>query len=236
MRQRGFTVLEVMLASTLLAVFLAALFGLIWSTANFRNLVEEKTAPNSVGPVVLDRIVEDLENILVEPYKEFDALKAELDSVGGTDAAVLDFVTTTDSRSRVQIDREYVVSSICEVGYRVRRSETADGLFAIYRREDFGVDDEPLEGGKFYKLADRVVEFTIHWFDEDPGDPDAWEDAALEEWDAEKEKGLPWACKITLKLMPNVELDSNGEPVDDVEEITFIRYVAFKSRFDQVPQ
>jgi len=128
-----------------------------------------------------------------------------------------------------------VRARICEVGYRLRRSETADGLFALYRREDFGVDDKPLEGGKFYKLCDRVVEFRIDFFAEDPGDPDSDEADGVLEWDAEREKGLPWACRVTLSIMPPVELDDNGDPVADVEPLEFVRYVTFVERFDVRP-
>jgi len=156
--------------------------------------------------------------------------------VGGTDTTELDFATVVTSRSRVEIDGEFHSSAVCEVGYRMRRSERYDGLYALYRREDFGVDSEPFEGGKFYKLADRVVEFRIDFFEEDPGKPEGDEALGIMDWDAKEKKGLPYAARITLVIQPPVERDDRGDPVEEVSDIAFIRYVPFASRADDSAQ
>ncbi len=231
-RADGLTVLEVLLAATLLLIFLGSLFGLVWATADFRDRIERTSAPYAIGPPVLDLIAEDLRHALLEPYEDFDAFKAEGDTMGGADTTKVDFVTAVASRSKVEVDREWVRSAICEVGYRLRRSETADGLFALYRREDFGVDDKPLEGGKFYKLCDRVTQFRIDFFAEDPGSPDSDEAEGELDWDAETEKSLPWGCRVTLSIMPPVELNDRGDPIADVDPLEFVRYVTFVQRFD----
>jgi len=228
----GLTVHEVLVASAILLWFLGMVFGTVFMTASFRDSIERQVAPYGIGPPVLDLVCEDLRHALIEPFEDLDAFKAEGDTAGGADTTKIDFVTVVHSRSKVEVDREWVRSSICEVGYRLRRSETEDGLFALYRREDFGVDDKPLEGGKFYKLCDRVTEFRIDFFAEDPGSPDSDEADGQLEWDAETEKRLPWACRVTLSIMPPVELDDRGDPVEDVEPLEFVRYVNFVERFD----
>ena len=233
-RDAGLTVLEVLVASALLLMFLTGLFGMVWATVDFRDRIERQSAPYGVGPPVLDLICEDLRHALIEPYEDLDAFKAEGDTAGGADTTTIDFVTVVMSRSKVEVDREWVRSALCEVGYRLRRSESAEGLFALYRREDFGVDDKPLEGGKYYKLCDRVVEFRIDFFGEDPGTPDSDAADGELEWDAETEKKLPWACRVTISIMPPVELDDRGDPIADVEPLEFVRYVNFIQRFDAV--
>ena len=58
----GLTVLEVLIASALLLMFLSSVFGLIWSLADRRAAMEFQTAPYSIGPPVLELVCEDLRN------------------------------------------------------------------------------------------------------------------------------------------------------------------------------
>ncbi len=227
------TLLEVMAATAILGMFLMSVYALVWSTLKTRDDIEEAALPYTAGPVVLQRVLDDLRGAIVEPFKDYDAFRATTESTGD-DSAVIDFVTTVDSRVRVEQDEEWLKSAVCEVGYRIRRSETAEGLFALYRREDFGVDDEPLEGGKFYKVVDRVKTFRIDWFEEDTkGEPAGDEAEGVPEWDAKKEKRLPWACRVTLVLVGDELADDEGDVVEDAKEYTFLAYVAFASRFDK---
>lgn len=233
---RGMTLLEVLLASAILAGFFAMVYAIVAATLERRSAIEESALPYAIGPVVMERVTRDLESACIEPYKEFDAFHAEADSVNGETTTRVDFVTTVRSRSRVKIGDEWVKASVNEVGYRCRRSETAQGLMALYRREDLGVDDEPHSGGRYFKLADRVKTFRIDWFAEDPGDPKDDESKGEEEWDAKKEKRLPWGCRVTLVVAGDVELDERGRPISDATEYHFVTYVAFPSRFDKADQ
>ena len=229
----GLTLLELLVASALLAVFFASVYGLVEGTLEVRKAIEEKATPYAVGPVVMDRIVEDLRGALVEPYKDLDVFHAENETVASETSTKLDFVTVVPSRSRVKVQREFVKARVNEVGFRLRRSETAQGLGALYRREDLGVDEEPLAGGKYYKLCDRVKTFRIDWFAEDPGDPTTDEGKGEEEWDAKKEKKLPYACRITLTLVGETDVDERGRPLEDAPEYTFSTFAVFAARHDK---
>jgi type II secretory pathway component PulJ len=235
-RAAGLTLLEVLVATALLTVFFAEVYSLVSSYVKTRNMIEERATPYAVGPVVLDRIVEDLRAAIVEPYKDGDAFHAEVETINGEAATKLDFVAAVPSRARVKVGREMVKAALNEVGYRMRRSETASGLGALYRREDLGVDEEPLQGGAYYKLADRVKEFRIDWFAEDAGDPETDDAKGEEEWDAKKEKKLPFACRITLKLLGDTAVDEQGRPLEDAPEYVFITYHVFASRADKADQ
>lgn len=232
----GLTLLELLVASALLAVFFASVYGLVEGTLEVRRAIEEKATPYAVGPVVMDRIVEDLRGAVLEPYKDLDVFHAENESPTGETSTKVDFVTVVPSRSRVKVQREFVKARINEVGYRMRRSETAQGLGALYRREDLGVDEEPLEGGKYYKLCDRVKTFRIDWFAEDPGPPDGDDAKGEEEWDAKKEKRLPFACRVTLTLVGDSEVDERGRPLEEVPEYAFTSFLVFASRHDKADQ
>ena len=235
-RAAGLTLLEVLVATALLGVFFVSVYSMVAATVKIRNQIQDEATPYAVGPVVIDRIVEDLRAATVEPYKDGDAFHAEVETINGEAATKVDFVTCSPSRARVKVGRELVKAHLNEVGYRLRRSETASGLGALYRREDLGVDEEPLAGGAYYKLADRVKEFRIDWFAEDAGDPTTEDAKGEEEWDAKKEKKLPFACRITLKLLGESAVDDQGRPLEDAPEYVFVTYHAFASRADKADQ
>lgn len=232
---RGLTLIEVLVATALLGVFLTSVYTLVAATVNLRNRLEDEATPYAVGPVVIDRIVEDLRAATIEPYKDGNAFHAEVETVHGEAATKLDFVAASPSR-REQVGREWVKSRLNEIGYVLRPSKTVDGLGALYRREDMGVDEQPLAGGKCYKLADRVKEFRIDWFAEDGGDPESDDAKGEEEWDAKKEKKLPFACRITLTLMGETAVDDRGRAIEDAPEYHFVTYHVFASRYDKADQ
>jgi len=70
--ESGLTVLEVLLASTLLLMFMSALFGLVWSTATFRDTLERQVRTFEVGPPVLDIVAADLTHALTKSFKDSD--------------------------------------------------------------------------------------------------------------------------------------------------------------------
>jgi prepilin-type N-terminal cleavage/methylation domain-containing protein len=231
-RAAGLTLLELLVATALLAVFFASVYSLVSSTISIRDAIEDEATPYAVGPAVMHLVTDDLRGLVVEPYKDNDVLKAEVERVGGDECTKMDFVTTTPSRRRVKVQNEWVKARINEVGYRVRKSETDEErrLLALYRREDVGVDEDPREGGKYYKLADRVKQFKVDWFSKDPIEPDGEDAKGEEEWDAKKEKQqpVPWACRVTLVLV--------GESADSEEqppEYAFSTFVVFPNRHDK---
>jgi type II secretory pathway component PulJ len=227
-----FTLIELIVASVVAAVFFLGVFSIVLTMLDQRQHIEESALPYNTAPAVLDRLTEDLRNAVYRPYNGGDVFHAERENVNGEEVTRLQFVAAVSSRRKFEVDREQVRAYINEIGWRCRRSETRDGLIAIYRREDPGVDDKPLEGGKYAKVVDGVVAFSIDFFPNDPGSPEDEGAKGEEEWDAKKDDGLPWACRITLSLMPQYDTDENGQPVSDVppEPLEFRTYVVFPTR------
>ena len=226
----GMTLLEVLIASALLAVCFIVVFAVVWTTIITREVIEEKALPYSTGPVVMQRIVEDLQLFQVE---DFDATKdAFKGSASRPEDTRLDFVAAVPSRDRVLVKDEWVRAAVTETGYRLRRSESDSDLYALYRREDLGVDSEPSEGGKYFKLCDRVRTFTIDWYAEDPGEPGGDDAEGVPDWDAKKEGKLPWGCRITLVLAGSESLDDDGE-LRGPRDYPFQTFVPFRTRFDK---
>lgn len=227
----GMTLIELLAASAVLFLLFTAVYALVLSSLRMREGVEQASRPFAVGPVVMQRVTEDLRNALVEPFTDKDAFRGATESVAGETVSNVDFITSVPSRTLVEIDDEWVESGYCEVGYKLRRSEQDSDLMALYRREDFGVDDKPFEGGKFYKVCDRVRSFRIDYFKDDPGDPGGDDAEGEEEWEGKKERRLPWACRVSLVL---VEPEGSFSEDEELKQYHFIRYVAFPSRRDRV--
>jgi prepilin-type N-terminal cleavage/methylation domain-containing protein len=233
-RDAGLTLLEILFASTLLAVLFAYVYALVAGTLEIRNTIEQLATPYAVGPAVMDRISEDLRCSVLDGTIGFDSFKAERVTEFGEDATKLDFVADVPSRARVKVEGAYVKARVNELGYRVRRSETAQGLLALYRREDLGVDEEPLEGGVYYKLADRVKSFRLDFFADGDGDPESADDGkGEEEWDGKTKKKLPWAARVTLVLVGRPVVDDEGHAVEEVEEYPFTTFVVFPTWHDK---
>lgn len=225
---RGFTLVEVLVGALVLGIFISFVYGAALSAFQVREVVQSTTAAITTGSVAVDIVARDLECALLRPFEGGDAFKAEDE---GADRARLDFVTTTDSRGQEEFHKVLLRSDVTEVGYRTRTGD--DGL-VLYRREQFGVDDKPLEGGDWFKVADGVKTFRIEWFEKDPSeDQAAGPVEGLAEWDAKGKHRLPRAAKITLVLEGQ---SSDPAKADTKSEFRFTRWVVLPGADDTLPE
>ena len=224
---RGFTLVEVLVGALVLGIFVSFVYGAVVSAFQVRSVVQTTTSALATGTMAIEVVARDLENAFWRPIEEFDAFKAEEE--GGERAKVL-FLTTTDSRSQAEIERVLVRSDVCEVGYRTRQAE---GGLALYRREDFAVDDRPLEGGDWYKVANGVREFRIEWFESDPSAEEKADEEGVYEWDAKQKKGIPRAARIVLVLEG---ASSDPARADETMTFRFTRWVLLPGADDADPK
>jgi prepilin-type N-terminal cleavage/methylation domain-containing protein len=226
-RERGFTLVEVVVGALVLGIFVSFVYGAVVSAFRVRNVVQSTTSAMSRGTMAIEILARDIESAFSRPIEENEYFKAEED--GGR--AVLDFLTTTDSRRQEEFDRRLLRSDVTEVGYRIRQGESG---YTLYRREQFGVDDRPLEGGDYYKVIDGVKEFTIDWFEKDPSEEGGDEDRdAVTEWDSKEKKKLPRAGKIVLILDGK---SSDPEKAEETVEFRFTRWVVLPGSHDKEPK
>jgi prepilin-type N-terminal cleavage/methylation domain-containing protein len=222
----GFTLVEVLVGALILGIFVSFVYGAVVSAFQVRTVVQTTTSALATGSMAVEIVARDLENAFGRPVQGGDFFKA--DEEGG-DRARLAFLTTTDSRVQEEVDRALVRSDVTEVGYRTRQGE--QGL-VLYRREQFGVDDKPLEGGDWYKVAGGVQEFRVEWFEKDPSEEggDADRDA-LKSWNAkEKEGKLPRAARIVLVLEG---ASSDPSHPDELMTYRFTRWVLLPGADDK---
>ena len=226
-RQAGFTLVEVVVGALVLGIFISFVYGAVVSAFRVRNVVQSTTSAMAKGTMAIEIIARDIEAAFSRVIEDGDVFKAEMDG----DRAVLNFIATTDSRRQEEFDRRLLRSDVTEVGYRLRQGENG---YTLYRREEFGVDDRPLEGGDYFKVLDGVKELEMKWFEKDPSENEGDEDRdALDSWDAKEKKKLPRCGKITLVIEGQ---SSDPSRADEVVEYRFTRWVVLPGADDKEPK
>jgi len=239
--ERGLTLIEVLVGLVLLSSFIGGIYTVAIGTMQALKKIQELSAIYTGGSEILDLIERDLRGTYFHGVKDLKALEAKTDSIGGEKSTAIDLVTTTNSKNFVKVEGkdEYVRSDVTEVGYRMRPSDNFAGFAELYRREQPFFDDEPLKGGDYYLVYDRVVSLLIEFF-EKPEDDSAStsgslaEESGEEEWDAADKKALPFAARITLTLGAPAEMADN--PEEDERRYKFIRWVIFPTAYDEQPK
>ena len=199
-KRAAFTIVEVMIAVAIMSMMLVAILQVLSAVRLTRDRIHNTQETQMAGPIIMDLITEDLRGLHILGRPSAEHIKINDRVLYGLDADRIDFITTTSSREPVLIDNNMRRSQVCEVGYVTRSNQQDDEFLELFRREDFGVDELPYQGGNYTFLSDRVKAFTIEVFTED-GD----EAEVIAEWGSEKVtddtyKGLPASVVITLTL------------------------------------
>jgi prepilin-type N-terminal cleavage/methylation domain-containing protein len=222
--RRGFTLIEVLVVLLIVSVIMVGMTQLLEAARISRDTIHNIQETQLAGPAILDLVERDIRGLDVYDRDTKSLLRVTQRVVLGHDADSLDFVTTTDGMIPNEVDHRIVRADTNEVGYRVRVNPQNDDFLELYRREDFGVDDEPFDGGAFTFLHDHVKHFDVLVFDEDG--PDA---EPIEDWGRDDDKqGLPLRIEVrlTLELAPRVtgEQLSRLAPADK-RTLTYTRII-----------
>ena len=235
-RAPGFTLVELLVGITLLALLLTGVYTVAIGTVKAKRLIDETASIYTAGPEILDLIDKDLRGAYFHGVADMKAMKAQRTSIGGTEVTILDLITTTNSKITKEVDDREVRSDVTEVGYRMRRNDEFSSVLELYRREQFFFDDELIKGGEYYLVYDRVRSLTIDFFEQQKEGETTSSIAnkdGKEAWDSKDAKGLPRAARIILELAPPVEL--GADPEADERFYRFVRWVMLPNAFDKEP-
>ncbi len=213
-REGGFTLIEIMLAVVILAIMMAIIYGVVASTVQAQQRIEEVGRLSEAGPALLSRIRSDLESAFLPRPGEFFVGYDKTGSTGDRDR--IDFVAGVLAYGAEREGDEAVFHGVNEVGYQVLdgRDPKSAGLGVLYRREDFSIDPEPLKGGRLTEMYDRVRHLDFQYYD-----GEKW----LREWNSARMKNqLPQAVRVELRI---VVTDAAGTPIDQsfTTTVTFPR-------------
>ena len=229
--RRGFTLVEVLVTLLIVGWVMLAIAQMLEAARVSRDTIHNIQETQLAGPAIMDLVERDLRAVLVYGRQPVDLMRMNNRIVIGLDADGLDFVTSRDGLVGHELQQRIVRCDYNEVGYRLRPSPRDDDFLELYRRESFGIDAEPFDGGNYTFLQDRVRGFDIKVYEEDG--PDA---QPLDEWNANGDKlGLPLRLEITLtlELSPRVSREQLRIAPVDKRLMTYKRIVRLpQSLFD----
>ncbi|MEZ4704679.1 MAG: prepilin-type N-terminal cleavage/methylation domain-containing protein [Bdellovibrionota bacterium] len=188
--QRGFTLIELMMAVLILAVIGSYTGSTLFATFRTHRLIEEKTNMNDVGTAISLRLSEDLSQLFfVESYQKLTYLK--LTDTGGRPTLQLTAFSHAPSSPGARESDE------CELTYKVDTGSGEAKTLRLLRKEQPYLDgfseENDMEG--FTQLTDRLSQITIELSE----DGQTWQTA----WDSASPafmNKIPKLARITFEL------------------------------------
>jgi type II secretion system protein J len=197
----GFTLLEVMIAMTILAMMSLLLYTSMSSTMSGKEDTEKKDNMNHSVALAFNKISNDLQMAFLLPGPDFLGTDGTRKTVFKGTEDKMDFA----SFSHVRYLKDAPEADFGEVGYSLEDNKDDEGGGKLLmRREAKVLDDKPDEGGTLEPLVEGVKEIHFSYFDTKKND---W----LKSWDSsqlENSNQLPRAVKIEIKVQdPSSEED-----------------------------
>ncbi len=222
----GFTLVEVMLTLLIMAGIMVTVTQILTASRTSRDEIHNIQERQLAGPAILARIEQDLRAVFPLDRSSGGVLRVQNRVLSGFDADTIDLVCTVDGVMpfREKPHEPFRRADVNEVGYRLRQRPDSDDFLEIYRREGFGVDEDPFEGGRFALLHDRVKSFNVQVYEQDG--PEA---EPIEEWSSAESQeyvGIPARLEIelTIELAPRLVRE---QLVIDTRTLTYKRIFRF---------
>lgn len=230
---RGFTLLEVMVATTVLTVVVMFIYQVLQNSVRGQNMVREGLREPKITNAILGQIFRDFRYLYWDGLKGNGGFVGRNRDVSGKEADSIDFVTARPSRTAHTFDeaaRDEIPSPVTEVGYALRPNDENPEWLELWRREDWYVDDDPTGGGKYSRIYDKITRFNLQYFPT-PEDPESASGKGFEEWDTRAKGKLPYAIVLTLEF----DVEEQGPERDDVERETITRIIILKGAYNVKP-
>lgn len=163
-RMRGFTLIELLVATSLLTLLMGA--GLAALTAGTRAAAKADRYNRMVsrGQAALQAMSADIRAAVVHDERYLVSLNREQD---GKDLDTIDFITSIAPRMDPLYEEDEEsrrMAGRCEVGYFIENDPDVEYRWLL-RREDGGIDEEPLEGGALTMAGPYVTELNLQFYD-----------------------------------------------------------------------
>ena len=186
--RRGFTLVELLVASSMLALLAAA--GLAAFSAGTRSAAKAKRygAMIAQGQAALRAMAADIRVVVTDDDLGLTVLDAQYE---GRDTDTIDFIA-----ARVKpVKEELGAAGRCEVGYYIDNDPDTEAR-GLVRREDYTLDEDPLEGGTGFPVAEYVSELSLEFYD-----------GLIWQSDWESELGFPRAIRIQIVVVDENEIE-----------------------------
>jgi general secretion pathway protein J len=163
--KRGFTLLEVILAISILALVGTMIYGGFSQTALNKARIEEDVDHSRVVHMALERMTRELAMAFVSTHVNPSLdLRFQITAFIGKDNGREDRIDFT-SFSHRRLYRNAKESDQNEISYFVTEHPDDPSINVLARREQNRIDDDPRRGGKSQILLENVEEFNLEYFD-----------------------------------------------------------------------
>ena len=197
--ERGFTLLEVLLAMTLFAIVVSVIYSSYSTTFTTAHHIEARIEINNKVRIAMERLVEDLESV----YLGHDGfIKGEREDVGENRGDTLQFTST----AHLVLNKDQHPTGFTTIRYRVAAGD--DDLLQLYRSDDpyrpnrvNEVDEE----AKSYLLCDGLKSVQFTYINQEDEEVEDWDSNEDDDMDDDKTKKVPKMIQFTLIFADSAE-------------------------------
>ena len=176
---RGFTLLELLVALVLLVMLSGALYGTYFSVMRGSEVARERTEPLRDARAALDLLRRELAAVNFASNNKRLHFVVEDRDIFGKPASILDFTAFT-------VPKTGSVPSSDVMAVRYKPVEREEQTMILSRQtEDLYLDSKPLP----YPLTEQIQGFLVECYD-----GNQW----VKSWDTTLNAGLPKAVRVTL--------------------------------------
>ena len=198
----GFTLIEVMLAVSILALMMAIAWGSYSSASRQQQRIQDINMRLHGVEQAMHRMVRELSMAFITTHGAEETqlqIRYQTGFIGERDR--VDYA----SLAYVRMFRDDKVGDQCEIAYYLRnvRNDDGDNVQALVRREQAPIDDDPERGGVVMTLLEDVSSFELQYWDDAKAEVSAGADGWVDEWDSESGEQmnrLPSRIRITIEI------------------------------------
>lgn len=200
-RTRGMTLVEAMVAITILAIVATVVFGGFTQTMRNKRRVEEQADRAHVIRVAMERMVSELSMAYVSVHVNVNPALQMMNTcfIGGRGGRAHRIDFTSFSHRRLYRDAHE--SDQNELSYFVTEHPERRDTLVLARRQQNRIDADPQTGGTIQVLVEDVLDFDAEYLDVVSGQ---WVDS----WDTRDITHQPNRLPAQVKLMLTVRDDS----------------------------
>jgi prepilin-type N-terminal cleavage/methylation domain-containing protein len=188
----GFTLLEILIALSILATVIAIVFGSY--TQTFRNIegAESQAEIYQMARIALERIKEDLEcSLISEDGSTSDGFSGKDDKIDDRDADTLYFL----SKKHLSLDDEDGYSGSARIAFYILEDDEEEG-FVLYRSDTLKYEEIPEEKAGGLILCEGLHSVNFTYYNSDGDEYESWDSSGGEFKDR-----LPAMVSIQLEFV-----------------------------------
>ena len=209
---RGLTLLEILVAITILAMMSILIYGAFDGLARSKNGLSRLNGRYHVGRAVMRRLAEEMSSAFLTTHQPISAaliVRKTIFAVKDTSPADRLDMTTFSHRRVTANSRE---SDQNELSYFGAPDPNVAGKVDLVRREQTIIDIDPNKGGQVMVLAEDIDLFDIKLLDPQSG---LWTDS----WDSNQAIGQPNRVPAQVRITLVLRGGPGGRPIKFEEKI-----------------